>query len=724
MKYQFGFVASGRRDIKEGAAYNSLFAAATVKDTYIMDGSVNDTITHMQDIVRRCKHQTKSLAAYLKGATVDESCNNIWAFLYNHVQYKLDQKGLEQLRQPLRSWHDRETGIDCDCFSIFVSCLLTNMGIAHAFRITKYDYKPNYQHVYVIVPINGSKSNYRTIDCVLEQYNYEKPFTEQKTYYMSALGLPIAELSGPGDELREYQAELEELLSGTMDEWDTETLEVITGVGISDELDLNDDTESIGSVEAKDNALYNYLVKTREAVILNPEGLRLHTDPHTFLDMLDYAIKHWNTPQRDAALDALARAESEVNRLNGFDDDEDGVEGVDGSDEDVEIYYEPLGKTGKRQAKIKSKGKMGFFKKLGKAVKTVGNKIVKGVIRYNPLSIAARNGFLLGMKLNLFHIAAKLKPGYMTEAQAKAAGINKAQWEKHKQALKAIEKFWKNVAGGKTNKLKDAILKGKAGGLKGLGSTNGLGEPLTIAAVSAGSALLATAAGIVAKFVGGPKAQEVAEVIETSASSVSEVTDALEVEQEEQEEVEGIGDLGKSAKAAAKKKVRQERRTQKKAAKATKKATKAAAKGEKSAATRTARPAGKGAAGKGGKLLAITAKAKKVAGKVAAAVTALGPEDDSTEIPDDTTPGTPGSNTPPDETPGFFTRVGDFVKANPLPVAGGTALLAFGVYKLVTMPKKTSGAPASSTKSLEGVGKKATAKKAVGKRAPMKELKF
>jgi hypothetical protein len=177
-------ISSGFRQIKDGRWFDRFFARPEEQDRIIIkDGEVEETVDLMKKVVWKYLDDTKEIARYLKRSTLHSTCQCIWDFLFNYIQYKLDQKGLEQLRRPNRSWADRTTGIDCDCFSIFVSSILTNLKIPHEFRITRYN-KDAYQHVYVIVPTNG-KSDYITIDCVLSQFNYEKPFTAKKDFSMS-----------------------------------------------------------------------------------------------------------------------------------------------------------------------------------------------------------------------------------------------------------------------------------------------------------------------------------------------------------------------------------------------------------------------------------------------------------------------------------------------------------------------------------------------------------
>lgn len=180
-----GLVSSGKRSIRSGNEYNRFFDLSGLgnDEVHLIDGTVIDTVGQMKMIVRKYNGQTKAIAQQLKGSTREQTARNIWNFLYNHVQYTTDNPSREQLRQPLRTWADRKRGVDCDCYSIFISSVLTNLGIPHAFRIA--GYKGDYQHVYVIVPKSGTDySSYYTIDPVVDRFNYEVPPAKKKDYSM------------------------------------------------------------------------------------------------------------------------------------------------------------------------------------------------------------------------------------------------------------------------------------------------------------------------------------------------------------------------------------------------------------------------------------------------------------------------------------------------------------------------------------------------------------
>jgi len=475
-------ITTGYRDIVDGSSFDKYFPQVKNEDRTIVgnrEAEVDDVVVLMQKVVWKYLDDTKELAPILQGKTLKDTVVKIWDFLYHHIQYKLDKSGLEQLRRPARLWHDKIG--DCDDFAMSASSILTNLGIAHEFRITKYG-KPNFQHVYVIVP-NGH--GHYVIDPVLSLANYEKPFTEKKDFNMNLNGINVAVLEGFGDADSDLVNDL-----------------------------LLDDLDGLGSLsdQEADQKMYRYLVKTREYTLKNKKTVGLYEDANSFIKMLDYAIKYWHTPKRAEALAILAKNEEDYNIRNGFS-------GFDSEDEDLDETWDDL--SGLSNAEViqfledvnnPELDGLGFFKKWFKKVKKKAKKfwgkVKKGIkkvgkilVRYNPASIAIRNGFLLAMKLNMFKFAQRLKWGYASKAQIKGK-ISEAYWRKAKKTLKSVHNLFVRKLQGKESALKRAILKGRSGGLHGIAdseisdhfkgqSIQGLGVVATGTIVAAASAVLA-----------------------------------------------------------------------------------------------------------------------------------------------------------------------------------------------------------------------------------------
>lgn len=185
-----GLVAQSKRPIKPGHEYNQYIDLGSVnqRETPIADGEPKHTLRDMERLATKYAYQTERLAKKLKGQTLTNTLKNIWQFLYDHVQYTLDKDGVEQLRTPARTWADRSKGVDCDCYSIFISSILNNVGISHAFRMAKYS--GDWQHVYVVVPTDGNKSSLQTrlntivVDPVKDRFNEEHPYTAKHDRFM------------------------------------------------------------------------------------------------------------------------------------------------------------------------------------------------------------------------------------------------------------------------------------------------------------------------------------------------------------------------------------------------------------------------------------------------------------------------------------------------------------------------------------------------------------
>lgn len=194
-----GVVADKKRNIRSGAEYDKYFPRPSFSDPYLSyAGTVHDTLSFMGDIIKKTLSDTKRIAPILRGATLQQTCNNIFNFVFNHIQYKPDNPKEEELRRPSRTWHDRKTGADCDCYSIFIGSILSNLKIPFALRMVKIKNRSYFQHVYVVVPKDGkqfslsSRYSYFVIDPVLNTFDEEHPFTGKKDNFMQ----PIKYLNG------------------------------------------------------------------------------------------------------------------------------------------------------------------------------------------------------------------------------------------------------------------------------------------------------------------------------------------------------------------------------------------------------------------------------------------------------------------------------------------------------------------------------------------------
>jgi hypothetical protein len=207
--------------IKSGKQYDQLFPEPNWQDT-VINGSADlaDTMKLIPRVVNDTLADTEKIASLLKGKNTLETARNIWHFVYEHIPYQRDERGKEQVRRPSRSWFERKTrmdgsagGVDCDCYTVFISSILTNLDIAHTLRITK-NTKDYFQHIYPIIQTGNGR--YITIDCVVDEFNYEAPYKEKIDHTME-----LHYLNGLDDEAEFYYDE-DEILDYT----DADTVDV------------------------------------------------------------------------------------------------------------------------------------------------------------------------------------------------------------------------------------------------------------------------------------------------------------------------------------------------------------------------------------------------------------------------------------------------------------------------------------------------------------------
>jgi hypothetical protein len=196
-----GYVAQTKRNIKNGSAFDYLFPASAGTTTSInSNGDVKDILFAMKSIVKRTLRQTQPLSVYLnnQSKSTEDLLRNLFNFIYNYIDYKEDPAGYQDLREPARMWADKY-GV-CASYSIFISSVLTNLDIKHDFKVVALNGAQAYHHVYVIVPKNqkstNQKTNYWTIDPVLDSFNTEAPRITKNEQVVGLSGVNIRVLAG------------------------------------------------------------------------------------------------------------------------------------------------------------------------------------------------------------------------------------------------------------------------------------------------------------------------------------------------------------------------------------------------------------------------------------------------------------------------------------------------------------------------------------------------
>ncbi|MGZ4040407.1 MAG: transglutaminase-like domain-containing protein [Bacteroidia bacterium] len=157
------------------------------------NGKTEDIVNQVVACIKSSHNDVKEFAPCLKGAGIKNTCLNVWKFIKQNIEYKLDPYGEQNIKTPARIFADRES--DCKGYNIFAYSVLKHNGIPCAARFVSYSGNPTYTHVYVAIP-DGDKTY--IIDCCMDGFNQEKPFTYKLDLYPMT---KIYQVSGTEDGL-------------------------------------------------------------------------------------------------------------------------------------------------------------------------------------------------------------------------------------------------------------------------------------------------------------------------------------------------------------------------------------------------------------------------------------------------------------------------------------------------------------------------------------------
>jgi len=142
-----------RRAIKPGTQYNDLITSSQCESEFKGNGDTYRSMNLIKEFIEDYSYQVSKLAPLLKGKSLPETVNNIYDFLYWHLQYKADGAA-QEIRSPQCAWHSRDRGTDCKSFSVFAGAILRELGIPFSIRKIQQPGDPTgvFSHVYIIVP--------------------------------------------------------------------------------------------------------------------------------------------------------------------------------------------------------------------------------------------------------------------------------------------------------------------------------------------------------------------------------------------------------------------------------------------------------------------------------------------------------------------------------------------------------------------------------------------
>ncbi|AXG72950.1 hypothetical protein DVK85_01360 [Flavobacterium arcticum] len=196
------------RPLQRGKQYKKLIPQSDCNVVVTGNGMTDYSVKQMAYTVNKYHSHMAKVAPLLDKGSLQQTCNAIHDFCYNHFQYKIDEV-TQKLRSPACSWSVRQLGIDCKSYSIIASSILTELGVKHYIRrIKNLAYKPDlWTHVYVVAPIDQESGNldngYYVIDGTVAMA-IEPAIAEKDDYYMehevlagahpNALGFNLSDL--------------------------------------------------------------------------------------------------------------------------------------------------------------------------------------------------------------------------------------------------------------------------------------------------------------------------------------------------------------------------------------------------------------------------------------------------------------------------------------------------------------------------------------------------
>ena len=372
--------------------------------------------TTLNELNNACKYyrQVERLATHLKADDYLQSAFNLWHWLHKNIRYNYDTPGAEEIRTPARTWADRESGVDCDCLSVFTACVLYCMGYEPKFEIVGFDDSDTYSHIFV--NLYGS-----AIDRVLPVFLKRPPLIT----ITKIMDIPVFQLNGGAD----IAAAAE--LSGIYES----TLRKINAHKGSAEDSVNEKKMRVLiQLQGSDDNIYKFgsLIMPFVSVI---------DDDGAFYFNNEYAAN------------LIEKADRQIFNLrqSGADESE-YAEVLSDLAKELKSLSVEVAKTGEKTSVTVT-----FNNSANEAVKVSGELTKKELLTVNPVSIEMREALQKIIAVNLFGIATKFAIGLMTESQAASLGVDSEKWQEAVTAVSKLKTFWKMISGSETALIESII---------------------------------------------------------------------------------------------------------------------------------------------------------------------------------------------------------------------------------------------------------------------------
>ena len=417
------------------------------------NGNLTDTINYIKDIVQKYNWQVEKLTnhlckniAYPKSfGTYGAQMFNIWHWLKSNIPFRIEDD--EELRTPARSYHiDRFSGIDCDDYSIFAACILTQLGYNYDFYVVAFNNNKNFGHIYVVC--NGY-----VIDGVMKEFNKhpdnisKKMIIPMKIKLLGNIPVDVSNLDTLSQNLINQYSDLQNIANTCNDAnirnkanrelRKTSTMLMLKGID-----------EQIDWINAM--PLISDINENLEPVFISGEAQELTEDYFNELDNLRSlgsleAVK--TLRQRFDNVKQKITQNKDERKENRQDKKEDKKENK--KEERKENRDE---RKENRQDKKDERKENRDERKDNKP--NVIDRFKKAVFS------TPRTAFLLLLKVNFLKIASKLYYSYLTKEDAQNIGLDSTEFQKLVNQRINMEQFFVK-AGGDKEKMKSAVFNGR-----------------------------------------------------------------------------------------------------------------------------------------------------------------------------------------------------------------------------------------------------------------------
>jgi hypothetical protein len=180
--------------VNVGAILGRLSPYKAQEQKIVEDQSTGDIISAITKAHIMYAPEYKKISSFFKGSNPKQTGKKIFDFLKSNVKYVIEPGDKQTVKSPAAIL--AQGFGDCKHYAGFSGGILQHLGIPFAYRFASYrmlDKQP--QHVFVVINPGGSEI---WIDPVLNEYNYQKPYTYAKDkkmalYTISGIGATKAE---------------------------------------------------------------------------------------------------------------------------------------------------------------------------------------------------------------------------------------------------------------------------------------------------------------------------------------------------------------------------------------------------------------------------------------------------------------------------------------------------------------------------------------------------